>query len=110
MRRHMVENLPEPFRTGMKMSNLWCKEKESGGLAITNGLKIYLPVRTNEDSLLVLRLGYYQGFNIFDLFGLAPNIENQQEPLSTLVRVLPLILRPRSLRYLQYYMIYPEIP
>jgi len=55
----MVENLPEPFRIGMKMSNLWCKEKESGGLVITNSLKIYLPVRINEDSLLMLRLSYY---------------------------------------------------
>lgn len=76
----MVENLPEPFRTGMKMSNLWCKEKEGGGLAITNGLKIYLPIRTNEDSLLVLRLGYYQGFNIFDLFGLGdPDTPESEE-------------------------------
>ncbi len=65
----MVENLPEPFRKGMKTSNFWCKEKESGGLAITNGLKIYVPETPNEDFLLVLRLGYYQGFNIFDLFG-----------------------------------------
>jgi len=55
----MVENLPEPFRTGIKKSNLWCKEKDSGGLAIINGLKMFLPVRPNEDTLLVLRLGYY---------------------------------------------------
>jgi len=76
----MVENLPESFRTGMKMSNLWCKEKESRGLAITNSLKIYLPVRTNEDSLLILRLGYYPGFNIFDLFGLGdPDTPESEE-------------------------------
>jgi hypothetical protein len=66
----MVENLPEPFRTGMKMNNLWRKETENGGLAITNSLKIYLPVTPNEDSLLVLRLGYYQGFSISDSLGL----------------------------------------
>jgi hypothetical protein len=76
----MVENLSEPFRTGMKTSNLWCKEKESGGLAITNGLKIYVPERINEDFLLVLRLGYYQGFNIFDLFGLGdPDTPDSEE-------------------------------
>jgi len=28
-----------------------------------------VPETPNEDFLLVLRLGYYQGFNIFDLFG-----------------------------------------
>lgn len=76
----MVENLPEPFRTGMKMSKGWRKEEKSGGLAITNGLKILLPERTNEDSLLVLRLGYYQGFNIFDLFGLGdPDTPESEE-------------------------------
>ena len=76
----MVENLPEPFRTGMKMSNLWREEKESGGLAITNGLGIYLPETPNQDSLFVLRLGYYQGFNIFDLFGLGdPDIPESEE-------------------------------
>jgi hypothetical protein len=36
---------------------------------ITNGLKIYVPETPNEDFLLILRLGYYQGFNIFNLFG-----------------------------------------
>ena len=55
----MVENLSEPFQTGMKINNLWRKETENGGLAITNSLKIYLPVTPNKDSLLMLRLGYY---------------------------------------------------
>ena len=66
----MIENLPEPFRTGMMMSNLWRKEKARGGLAITNGLTMYLPETPNEDAFFVLRLGYHQGFNICDLFGL----------------------------------------
>jgi len=70
MKRHRVENLPELFRTGMKMSEGWQNDEKSGGLAITNGLKMYLPERVNEDTLLVLRLSYAQGFNIFDLFGL----------------------------------------
>jgi hypothetical protein len=76
----MVENLPEPFRTGIKKAKGWRKEKKSGGLAITNGLKILLPERINEDSLLVLRLGYHQGFNIFDLFGLGdPDTPESEE-------------------------------
>jgi len=52
------------------MNNLWSEEEKSGGLAITNSLKIYLPVTPNEDSLLMLRLGYYQGFSISDSLGL----------------------------------------
>jgi len=69
-RRHMIENVPEPFRTGMKTSNLWRKEKERGGLAVTNCLSIYLPETLNEDALLVIRIGCFQGFNICALFGL----------------------------------------
>jgi hypothetical protein len=68
--RHMIENLPEPFLTGVKTSSLWRKEGERGGLAITNGLSMYLPETPNEDVLLVLRLGYHKGFYISDLFGL----------------------------------------
>jgi len=66
----MIENLPEPFRTGMKTSNLWRKEKERGGLAVTNCLSMYLPETENEDALFILRIGYQDGFNISNLFGL----------------------------------------
>lgn len=66
----MIENLPEPFRTGLKMSNLWRKEEERGGLAITNGLSMYLPETRNEDALFVVRLGYDDGYSIFNLFKL----------------------------------------
>jgi len=66
----MIENLPEPFRTGMRTSNLWRKEKESGGLAVTNCLSVYMPKKDNEDALLVLRIGYEDGWNISNLFGL----------------------------------------
>jgi len=65
----MIENLPEPLRTGMKMSNLWGKEKERGGLAVTNCLSMYLPKTNNEDAFFVVRLGYDDGFNVFNLFG-----------------------------------------
>lgn len=70
MRRDMIENLPEPFRTGFETSKLWYEEKQRGGLAITNGLTMHLPETPNEDALFVLRLGYHQGFEICDLFGL----------------------------------------
>lgn len=69
VRRQRIENLPEPFCTGMKMSNLWRKEKESGGLAVTNCLSIYLPETDKEDAIFVVRIGYRHGFNIFNLFG-----------------------------------------
>ena len=64
----MIENLPEPFRTGMRTSNLWCEGMERGGLAIINGLSMYLPESPNHDAFFVLRLGYHQGFNIFNMF------------------------------------------
>ncbi|EGE03514.1 hypothetical protein TEQG_02544 [Trichophyton equinum CBS 127.97] len=32
MRRHMIDKVPEPFRTGMESSKLWKEEQESGGL------------------------------------------------------------------------------
>jgi hypothetical protein len=79
----MVENLPEPFRTGFMKSNLWLGEKESGGLAITNGLKMLLPATPNEDTLLVLTLGYYQGFNICNLFGLGDPDNPESEEAAT---------------------------
>ena len=66
----MIENLPETFRTGVKMSNLWRKEEDRGGLAIINGLTMYLPETRNEDALFVVRLGYDDGYNIFNLFRL----------------------------------------
>lgn len=76
----MIENLPEPFCTGMKMSNLWRKEKESGGLAVTNCLSIYVPKTHKEDALFVVRIGYYNGFNILNLFGLGdPDPESEED-------------------------------
>ena len=66
----MIENLSEPFRTGMKTSNLWRKEKERGGLAVTNCLSVYMPEKTYEDALFVVRIGYDDGWNISNLFGL----------------------------------------
>ena len=66
MRRHIIVNLPEPLRTGMKMSNLWRKEKKGGGLAVTNCLSIYLPETDKEDATLVVRIGYRDGFNTFN--------------------------------------------
>jgi len=66
----MIESLPEPFRTGMKTSNLWRKEKETGGLAVTNCLSMYMPEKPKEDALLLVRIGHKDGWNIFNLFGL----------------------------------------
>jgi len=79
----MVESLPEPFRTGMKMSNLWRKENESGGLAVTNCLSLYLPETFSEDALFVVRVGCLDGFNICNLFGFGdpdtPGFEEQRK-------------------------------
>jgi hypothetical protein len=66
----MIDMLPEPFRTGMQMSKLWREEQERGGLSVTNCLSLYLPKKINEDTLLVIRMGYSDGFNISDMLGL----------------------------------------
>jgi hypothetical protein len=66
----MVDRLPEPFRTGMQTSKLWRDEQKRGGLEVTNCLSLYLPERVNEDSLLVVRMGYRDGFNISNILGL----------------------------------------
>jgi hypothetical protein len=55
MRRHMIANLPDLFGTGMKMSNLWRKEKKCEGLAVTNCLSIYLPETDTENATIVVR-------------------------------------------------------
>ena len=70
MRYYIVENLPELFRTRMKKNKESHKKNKSRGLVITNGLKIFLLVTPNEDTFLVLRLGYSHGFYICNLFGL----------------------------------------
>lgn len=62
----MIKDVPEPFRTRMKTSNLWREEMKRGGLAITNGLSMYLPESPNNDSFVVLRLGYHEGFGLGD--------------------------------------------
>jgi hypothetical protein len=69
IKRERGEKLPELLRTGMKTSNLWKEEEEIGGLAITNCLSLYMPERRNEDALLLVRVGYKDGWNLFDMFG-----------------------------------------
>jgi hypothetical protein len=77
MKRERVENLPEPFRTGMMKSNLWKNEEQRGGLPVTNCLSLYMPKTGDEDVLAVLRLGFERGWKTFDLLGLGdPNIFN----------------------------------
>lgn len=70
MRRHMIDRLPEPFRTGMERSKLWRDEQETGGLSVTNCLSLHLPEKVNEDTFLVIRMGYRDGFNVSDMLGL----------------------------------------
>ncbi|EQL33188.1 hypothetical protein, variant [Blastomyces dermatitidis ATCC 26199] len=70
MRCHMIEKLPEPFQAGMKTSKLWKEEQQRGGLSVTNCLSLYLPEKINEDALLVVRMGYFDGFSISDTLGL----------------------------------------
>lgn len=70
----MIDTLPEPFRNGIKRSNLWRKEDESGGLAVSNCLSIYLPETNGEDAIFVARMSYDDGFTIFNLLGLGESV------------------------------------
>ncbi|KAM5487032.1 hypothetical protein MaudMau93_004751 [Microsporum audouinii] len=70
MKRRMIDKVPEPFRSGMESSKLWKEEQESGGLLVTNCLSLYLPEKINEDAVLLIRIGYYEGFNISNNLGL----------------------------------------
>lgn len=57
----MIENLPEPIRGVLKTSNSWRGGKESGGLTVTNCLSIYMSEKSEEDALLIVRIGYHHG-------------------------------------------------
>lgn len=65
----MIENLPEPIRGGLKTSNTWRREKENGGLAVTNCLSIHMSEKSEEDALFVIRIGYHHGWSMVNLFG-----------------------------------------
>lgn len=69
VRRNMIENLPEPIRGGLKTSNSWRGEEESGGLAVTNCLSLYMSEKSEEDALLIVRVGYHHGWSMANLFG-----------------------------------------
>ncbi|ESZ99101.1 hypothetical protein SBOR_0511 [Sclerotinia borealis F-4128] len=69
-RCHMITNIPEPLHSGIKVSNLWKKENESGGLEVTNCLSIYLPETLQADAFLVIRLGCSNGIDICNWLGL----------------------------------------
>ena len=67
--RHMVENLPEPLKTGIKTSNLWREEVDSRGLAVTNCLSLSLPENVHEDALFQVRISHKEGFHLSNLLG-----------------------------------------
>lgn len=41
-RRHIIDKLPEPFKTGIQNSRQWKGEQEIGGLSVTNCLSLYI--------------------------------------------------------------------
>jgi hypothetical protein len=53
----------------MKTCNLWRKENDSGGLAVSNCIMLYLSKTNNEDLLFLVKLSYDDGFNICNLLG-----------------------------------------
>jgi hypothetical protein len=69
-----IEQLPPLFLDGIKRCNLWKKEIEAGGLAVTNCLSLHLPQTSNKDVFCVIRLSYIEGWNFFRLLGLGTPI------------------------------------
>lgn len=69
-RRHMIDKLPEPFKTGIQNSGQWKNEQEIGGLSVTNCLSLYIPEKENKDTFLVVRMGYLDGFQISHRLGI----------------------------------------
>lgn len=66
----MIEEVPEPPRTGIKTSKLWKEEREGWGLEVTNCLTMAFPEKAVEDTFLVIRLGYNEGFDTLNPLGL----------------------------------------
>ena len=64
----MIENLPEPFLTGMMMSNLW-KEEGEAEPSVTSCLSLYMPKTVNGDAVAVFRIGFRHGWNLFNTLG-----------------------------------------
>lgn len=66
----MIDKLPQSFQTGMERSELWKEKQKKGALSVTNCLSLYLPEKINEDAVLVIRMGYNDGFSVSDILGL----------------------------------------
>lgn len=60
-------NAAEPLTTHCNLSQ---PDIPSGGLLVTNCLSLYLPEKINEDAVLLIRIGYHDGFNISTNLGL----------------------------------------
>jgi len=70
MSRHMIQEIPEPFRTAIKTSKLWRQEKESRGLEVTNCVTFDFPETYNEDVIVKFRINYKSGFDMSNQFGI----------------------------------------
>ncbi|EME39078.1 hypothetical protein DOTSEDRAFT_57345 [Dothistroma septosporum NZE10] len=68
MPRDSSKAIPEPLRAGMCQSKLW-EQEERNQSAITQCLSIYIPESATQDSLLVVRLGYAQSWNMLEQYG-----------------------------------------
>jgi hypothetical protein len=66
----MIDKLPEQIRIGVKNSRLWRAEQRRGGLSVTNCLSLYLPEKHDQDTFLVVRMGYDDGFNLSNILEL----------------------------------------
>ncbi|KAJ5790048.1 uncharacterized protein N7518_007059 [Penicillium psychrosexuale] len=66
--RTMIENMPEPFRSGIGTSNLWKEALRSNGLNVTNCMSLHIPEMGGEDAYLIVRLGFQYGYLMANVF------------------------------------------
>ena len=79
--RSNINNLPEPLRDGVQLSNLWQEEMNTGGLPITRTVGAFLPVTEEgifddkRDSFFLARLGFHTVFAMMESTGLGAGME-----------------------------------
>jgi len=78
--RNNINNLPQPFCSGVQLSNLWQQEMNTGGLAVTRTIGVFLPVTAEgffdnkRDSFFLSRLSFYSGFEMMESTGLGAGL------------------------------------
>jgi hypothetical protein len=63
-----IQNLPEFFLNGMKMSRSW--QESRGNFATAKCITLYMPRATNHDAVFNIKLDYNSGWKLLDMLGM----------------------------------------